>query len=361
MEQQTISIAKAGIQATLNARTSVLAAANPIYGRYDKRKTLKANLSISAPIMSRFDLFFVIVDECDDTADANIARHITMLHQHRDAAIHAEISTEQLQTYIRCARSLKPKVTPAARTLLVEQYRKLRQNDVAGGGRSSYRITVRQLESMIRLSEALARLHGETEVRPEYVREAASLLQKSIVNIETDPVVLEEMEAVSRHVGADEAAAVAAEVAAEADGEPAARADAAAAAGDAAPAMQVDEAAAAAAAAAPRPRLQLTYEEYQKRTAAIVRRLRSQGNVGEPQGQLIAWYLESEVSAIDRESMEMEIKLMRALFSRLINRENVLVVLSEPEVLLGETDEFFRVDNRVVIVHPNYPELEDLV
>lgn len=66
MEQQTISLAKAGIHATLNARTSVLAAANPIYGRYDKTKSLKFNLDISAPIMSRFDLFFVVLDQCDD-------------------------------------------------------------------------------------------------------------------------------------------------------------------------------------------------------------------------------------------------------------------------------------------------------
>jgi DNA replication licensing factor MCM6 len=73
MEQQTISIAKAGVYATLNARTSILAAANPIFGRYDKSKSLKANLNISAPIMSRFDLFFVVCDEANDSADANLS------------------------------------------------------------------------------------------------------------------------------------------------------------------------------------------------------------------------------------------------------------------------------------------------
>ncbi len=76
MEQQTISITKAGIQATLNARTSILAAANPIYGRYDRSKTLKANITITPAIMSRFDLFFVIVDECNPKIDESIARHI---------------------------------------------------------------------------------------------------------------------------------------------------------------------------------------------------------------------------------------------------------------------------------------------
>ena len=69
MEQQTISIAKAGIHATLNARASILAAANPINGRYDRSRPLRQNVVISAPIMSRFDLFFVIFDEKRDDED----------------------------------------------------------------------------------------------------------------------------------------------------------------------------------------------------------------------------------------------------------------------------------------------------
>ena len=81
MEQQTISITKAGIQATLNARTSVLAAANPIMGRYDRNKTLRNNLNISAPLMSRFDLFYIVIDQCDDSTDRAVARHIIQTHQ----------------------------------------------------------------------------------------------------------------------------------------------------------------------------------------------------------------------------------------------------------------------------------------
>jgi DNA replication licensing factor MCM6 len=81
MEQQTISIAKAGIHATLNARTSILAAANPVFGRYDRSKPLRSNVNISPPIMSRFDLFFVIFDEKNDVEDLRIAEHIVNMHR----------------------------------------------------------------------------------------------------------------------------------------------------------------------------------------------------------------------------------------------------------------------------------------
>ena len=110
MEQQTISIAKAGIHATLNARTSILAAANPIGGRYDRKKTLRQNVAMSAPIMSRFDLFFVVLDECDEKMDLNLAEHIVNVHRFQDAAINPEFSTEALQRYIGYARTFKPKV-----------------------------------------------------------------------------------------------------------------------------------------------------------------------------------------------------------------------------------------------------------
>ena len=92
MEQQTISIAKAGIHATLNARTSILAAANPIRGRYDRTKSLRYNVEISPPIMSRFDLFFVVVDEKKDEEDFHIARHIVNMHRLQDAALEPEFS-----------------------------------------------------------------------------------------------------------------------------------------------------------------------------------------------------------------------------------------------------------------------------
>uniref|UniRef100_A0A6B2FYB5 DNA helicase n=1 Tax=Myxobolus squamalis TaxID=59785 RepID=A0A6B2FYB5_MYXSQ len=87
MEQQTISITKAGIKATLNARTSILAAANPIGGRYDRSKSLRKNIALSAPLMSRFDLFFVLVDEANEITDNAIARCIINLHMNHNIPI----------------------------------------------------------------------------------------------------------------------------------------------------------------------------------------------------------------------------------------------------------------------------------
>ena len=195
MEQQTISIAKAGIQATLNARTSILAAANPVGGRYNRKTTLRANINMSAPIMSRFDLFFVVLDECNEQTDRHLAEHIVSIHRDRDDAVQPEFSTEQLQRYIRFARTFKPVFTSEARQLLVEKYKELRANDAQGGiGRNSYRITVRQLESMIRLSEAIAKANCVEEVTTAFVREAFSLLRQSIISVEKDDVEVDDEE-----------------------------------------------------------------------------------------------------------------------------------------------------------------------
>ncbi len=188
MEQQTISIAKAGINATLNARTSILAAANPIGGRYDKSKTLRANLNLGPAIMSRFDLFFVVLDDCDEVTDAKIAKHIISVHRRLDTVVRPAFELPMLQRYLKLARTLRPELTQESARLLCESYRELRQRDVTTG-KSSYRMTVRQLESMIRLSEALARLHLKTQVTPNYVKEAVRLLKKSIIHVETDDVV----------------------------------------------------------------------------------------------------------------------------------------------------------------------------
>lgn len=188
MEQQTISIAKAGIQATLNARTSILAAANPTTGRYDQTKTLRANIQMSPAIMSRFDLFFVVVDEANESTDLHIARHIVNLHRLKDQAVTPEWSESQVRKYINFVRGIRPQLEDNAAKSLVRTYKELRTSDSTDINKSSYRITVRQLESLIRLSEAVARAHADPVIKEQYVEEAKDLLRKSNVQVSAESI-----------------------------------------------------------------------------------------------------------------------------------------------------------------------------
>lgn len=134
MEQQTISIAKvnfkhfrnesllfhtatndffivqAGVRATLNARTSILAAANPINGRYDRSKSLQQNVLLTAPIMSRFDLFFILVDESNEIIDNAIAKKIVDLHSNNSVTIETIYTQAEILRYISFAKHFKPKI-----------------------------------------------------------------------------------------------------------------------------------------------------------------------------------------------------------------------------------------------------------
>ncbi|XP_023130189.1 DNA replication licensing factor MCM6 [Amphiprion ocellaris] len=193
MEQQTISITKAGVKATLNARTSILAAANPVSGRYDRSKSLKQNVNLTAPIMSRFDLFFILVDDCNEVTDYAIARRIVDLHSRVEESVDRLYSLDEIRRYLLFARQFKPKISSESEEFIVEQYKRLRQRDGSGGvSKSAWRITVRQLESMIRLSEGMARMHCCDEVQPKHVKEAFRLLNKSIIRVETPDINLEQ-------------------------------------------------------------------------------------------------------------------------------------------------------------------------
>ncbi|ODV94875.1 hypothetical protein PACTADRAFT_43649 [Pachysolen tannophilus NRRL Y-2460] len=191
MEQQTISIAKAGIHATLNARTSILAAANPIGGRYNRKVGLKSNLAMTGPIISRFDLFFVILDDCNEKVDTALASHIVDLHMYQDDAITPIYSAEQLARYIKYAKTFKPRMTNDAKNYLITVYKKLRMDD-AQLNKSAYKITVRQLESMIRLSESIARANCTEEITPKFVAEAYDLLRQSIIRVEKDDIEVDD-------------------------------------------------------------------------------------------------------------------------------------------------------------------------
>jgi DNA replication licensing factor MCM6 len=191
MEQQTISIAKAGIHATLNARSSILAAANPISGRYDKRKTLRQNINLSTPIMSRFDLYFVLIDEVDYESDRNIATHILNNHaEYEECEVSKNsgyFTLEEVRLYLRYIKGRTPKMSDSAKDLLIKRYVKLRQDSLIHS--NNYRMTVRHLESMIRISEALAKIHCDDDVENSYVEEAFRLIQSSVVEIKGDDIV----------------------------------------------------------------------------------------------------------------------------------------------------------------------------
>merc|ERR1719445_142111 len=203
MEQQTITITKAGVKATLNARASILAAANPNGGRYDRSKSLKQNIDMTAPIMSRFDLFFILVDDCNEVTDYAIARRIIDLHTKLEESVERTYTVEEITRYLNFARMFKPKVSHESQELLVQQYKHLRQRDTGGSAKSSWRITVRQLESMLRLSEAFARLHCSEEVSARHVKEAYRLLNKSIIRVDQPDVDLNEEDDVPEEENVD--------------------------------------------------------------------------------------------------------------------------------------------------------------
>lgn len=139
-------------------------------------------MDISPPIMSRFDLFFVMFDEKRDEEDFHIAQHIVNMHRLKEESLHPDFSTDQLQTYIKFCRTIKPKFTKEAANMLKEEYKRMRQNE-KNAQKSSYKITVRALESLIRLSEAIARAHCDYEIKPNYVREVCRLMRNSNINI----------------------------------------------------------------------------------------------------------------------------------------------------------------------------------
>lgn len=121
--------------------------------------------------MSRFDLFYVVVDERDEYLDNSIAKHIVNLHRKKDEGIKPYFTQKEILTYLKFCRSINPKFTKEAAKILTTEFVKLRQND-GTSKKTAYRITVRQLESLVRLSEAIAKLHADADIRPEYVKEA---------------------------------------------------------------------------------------------------------------------------------------------------------------------------------------------
>lgn len=404
MEQQTISIAKAGIQATLNARTSILAAANPVAGRYDRSKPLKYNVALPPAILSRFDLLHVMIDEPDAHLDQQIASHILSVHQGHGVALNPPYTMEQMQCYIKYARAIKPHISQQAQRQMVLSYKRLRGDDAAPGSATAYRITVRQLEALVRLSEALARLHLCEVVGRDHVKEAYRLVKNSIINVEQPDQELADDEA----LGDAEMEAMVEEVPAAAvpaaggdtemgDAQAAGGATASDAENQAANAAQAeagstaDKAAPAGAGAlaqpAPKKATKVPQQKYNNVKNLLVMRLQQleegaahdgasaqgaeggerlvvgpdeQAVVGAKQRDLLEWYFKYLVErgvVKEKEVGVEEILLAEKIIAHLVKRDQVLQVVGQPARDEGEgaADYGRRLQSeRILALNPNY-------
>jgi len=186
MEQQTVSIAKASINATLKAECSILAAANPKYGRFDPYLSIAEQINLPPPLLTRFDLIFTVLDVPDTKKDRAIARHI--LKTHRLEGAKPEIDLQLLKKWVVYARqNIKPKMSEKAAQLIEEYYTRMRSAAIENGKISSIPITTRQLEAIIRLSEACARVRLSNEVSVEDAQRAINLVESSLKRIGYDP------------------------------------------------------------------------------------------------------------------------------------------------------------------------------
>ncbi|KAK4659269.1 MCM DNA helicase complex subunit [Podospora pseudocomata] len=192
MEQQTVSVAKAGIITTLNARTSILASANPIGSRYNPDLSVPQNIDLPPTLLSRFDLVYLILDRADEKQDQRLAKHLLSMYlEDKPDSAHSNndiLPIEFLTSYISYARQkVNPQISNEAAKELVDSYvemRKLGQDVRAAEKRIT--ATTRQLESMIRLSEAHARMRLSETVTQNDVKEAVRLIKSALKTAATD-------------------------------------------------------------------------------------------------------------------------------------------------------------------------------
>jgi DNA replication licensing factor MCM6 len=333
MEQQTISISKAGIQAQMNARASILAAANPKYGRYDPSKSLRQNVDLTEPILSRFDLFYVVLDRVNAEDDKRIGEHIVNLrlaagNRNPTQSQRQEVTTEELLQYIKLAKQVKPRITEPARRRIVKYYTAMRQNEKSSY-RRAYRVTVRQLESLVRLSEALARVYWSDEVRGEHVEEAYALLRGSIKRIDQANVEFD----LEGQAAADEEMP-----------------DASAQEQSATDAMDEDGVEDDTQAKRKPKRLMMGFAEYERIARMLAMHLdeeeAQQRTVTEE--ELIAWYIMQVESSIQTEAALLDTqRMIELVIERLVNKDRILLVLeasSDPK----------NPQQRVLTKHPNF-------
>lgn len=200
MEQQTISIAKAGITTILNSRASVLAAANPVFGRYDDMRSASENIDLMSTILSRFDMIFIVRDIQDDVRDRQMAAHVVRMHTNASvSAIKKPLAIEKassggefepwlLKKFITyCRTRCAPRLSVGAAQALQDFYVGVR-DDVrrTQGEETTIPVTVRQLEALVRIAESLAKMHLLNEASREHVQEAIRLFSVSTMNAAKD-------------------------------------------------------------------------------------------------------------------------------------------------------------------------------
>jgi len=200
MEQQTVSVAKAGIICTLNARTAILAASNPVKSKYDPKLSVIDNIRLPPGLLSRFDLIYLILDKQSEASDRRLANHIVSLYSTLDGKVAIDQgdniqSTELLRSnkidreffaqYISYARKhVKPQIHDSIQSDLIQEYIKMRS---LGNSKKTITATPRQLESMIRISEALAKMRLSEFVEKRDLDEAVRLIKNAMQQSATDP------------------------------------------------------------------------------------------------------------------------------------------------------------------------------
>ena len=184
MEQHTISVAKGGIVATLNARAAILAAANPALGRYDAYRSVTENISLPVTILSRFDIIFVLKDTPEKERDALMSAHILRLHMQGNLLTEPPIPAELLRKYIAYSKNITPTLTPEALERLRAFYMDMRGASETEG--SPIAITARQLESLVRVAEARARAALRRQVLAEDAEAAIAITRKSLEEVGID-------------------------------------------------------------------------------------------------------------------------------------------------------------------------------
>ena len=201
MEQQTVSVAKAGIICTLNARTAILAAANPVHPKYDPKLSVVENIQLPPTLLSRFDLIYLILDKQTEANDRRLANHIVSLYsspageegqnagedeaQATNLIATNKTSREFLAKYISYARRyIQPIIPEEAVDTLIQEYQRMRS---MGNSAKTITATPRQLESLIRIAESLAKMRLSNKVETKDIEEAVRLIRTAMQQSATDP------------------------------------------------------------------------------------------------------------------------------------------------------------------------------